>query len=763
MAKKKDKAKVANAETNESEFLKDIRKELDLAVDAERHNRREAVDCLNFSMGGTSQWDDLEVQRRKRRRRVMLSLNQCPKYIKQLTGEMRMNRATIKVFPSDSVATKELALIRQGIINDILYQSDYETIQDDGAKQLVTCGYASWRVINKYDEENPFRQEIVVEEVENPLMVFFDPRSKDFFYRDARYCYVLTKIGKDDFADEYPKAKLPGEELRNATTPGGTYEKWYDSNGAITIAERYAVVTSKQTICLMSTGEVLTEADAKKAIKEWEKIYLPAQAAKEMLAEQAPTMPAAGGTPGISAPMPGAMPSPPSAAGSLSMPPVNALAGTQPAPLPPMPSINTPPKPEILDKKDWDVREVRYWKLTGHEILEGGMQGKLVPGKYIPVVLVRGEKLNVEGKTYIKGLINDVRDSQRLLNWWETSAAETIALAPKAPWVATVAQLKGFEKFYAQANEENYPFLAYNVDPETPTTKPSREGMPNAPMAIFAEIDRAEKYVRSAFGMSGADTGDMDQLSGRASGNAIGQRQKPSEATTFVFQDNINKGTMLTGRIIESMIPTIYDTDRDVRTRAIDGTVSTMPINTTLREALERVKKSPGRYPELKPEELSKQIAASGSGETPFNDMSKGKYDTIIKTGPSYATQRAESSDVLIKLTQANPKQMALLSDLIVRNLDILDSDEAADRLEKTLPPGMAKPKPGKPPAQMPPTPQMMIAQAKMQVEQGKLEVQKARIQVEKIKALKQLQGEKTEVRKMLLDLLGEVYAPAEQ
>jgi hypothetical protein len=63
----------------------------------------------------------------------------------------------------------------------------------------------------------------------------------------------------------------------------------------------------------------------------------------------------------------------------------------------------------------------------------------------------------------------------------------------------------------------------------------------------------------------------------------------------------------------------------------------------------------------------------------------------------------------------------------------------------------------------MPPSPQMLMAQGKMQTEQMKVQVQQARLQVEKIKALKQLQGEKSEIRKMLLDLLGEVFSGPQQ
>ena len=773
---KKSKIKKSEAGNEIEEFITDARKKLDRAVDADRHNRKEAVDCLNFALGGTAQWDDLEVQRRKRRRRLILSLNQCPKYIKRLTGEMRQNRAIVKVYPSDSAATNQIALIRQGMINNIFYQSDFETILDDAAKQLVTCGYGAWRVCTRYDDANPFQQEIYLEYIENPLMVYMDPTSKDPLYRDAKYGFIMEKKSKEDFEEEYPNAQLPGEDLRGSMAPGGAYEHWYDTNGAVTIAEMYKIVFKKTELALMNNGEVLSKEEAEDRISEWKKKWskLSPGAAVE--------------TPSVMPPMPGPTLSP-SAAVPPSMPPLSGLgmekapeqggpesAGMSPIaallgggappmpPVPPVPPVIAPPKPVIVDTKSCDVPEIRYWKLTGLEILEGEKEGLLVPGKMIPIVMVRGERLNVEGKVHIKGLVNDARDPQRLLNFWETNAAENVAMSPKAPWVATPKQLKGFEKFYAQAHEENYPFLTYNVDPETPNTKPSREAPPAPPMSIFAQIDRSERYIQNAMGMFGADTGDMDALSGRASGTAIGARRAPSEASVFVYQDNLNKAIMHTGRIAESMLPEVYDTDRDVALRGIDGVNSFIPINTTIRKALTKVSKNPERYPEIDRKNLQEELVKVGDGNSKYNDLTKGKYETVIKVGPDYATQKDESAKTLIALTQANPQQMSLVMDLILKNLPILDSDEAAERLEKTLPPGMLRPKPGKPaPPPPPPNPRVEISKAKMEVEKKKVEVQMARLQVEKIKALKELQGEKGEMKKALLELLKEVYSGGEK
>ena len=101
------------------------------------------------------------------------------------------------------------------------------------------------------------------------------------------------------------------------------------------------------------------------------------------------------------------------------------------------------------------------------------------------------------------------------------------------------------------------------------------------------------------------------------------------------------------------------------------------------------------------------------------------KADSSVP-GPSYATQRQESATHLLQLTQAIPQQMAIASDLIVKNMDFKDADEVADRLRKTLPPGIVPPKPGDKPPQPPqPSPEQIAPQAKVQQSQISLEIEK--------------------------------------
>ncbi len=67
------------------------------------------------------------------------------------------------------------------------------------------------------------------------------------------------------------------------------------------------------------------------------------------------------------------------------------------------------------------------------------------------------------------------------------------------------------------------------------------------------------------------------------------------------------------------------------------------------------------------------------------HDLSRGKYDVIVTTGPLQASQRQESAQQLIDLTASNPAFAAIATDLIAKNLDILEADELTKRVRMQM------------------------------------------------------------------------------
>jgi hypothetical protein len=140
-------------------------------------------------------------------------------------------------------------------------------------------------------------------------------------------------------------------------------------------------------------------------------------------------------------------------------------------------------------------------------------------------------------------------------------------------------------------------------------------------------------------------------------------------------------------------LPHVYDTDIAVRILGEDGSEEIVKINQEFEHKGKRV----------------------------TYNLNKGKYDVSVSTGPSFESKRQEAVQAMLDLTKALPQTMSVASDLMVRNMDWPGAQEIADRLKKTLPPGMADDNEKKNP--VPPEVQAQMQQMSMMVEQltGKL------------------------------------------
>jgi hypothetical protein len=386
---------------------------------------------------------------------------------------------------------------------------------------------------------------------------------------------------------------------------------------------------------------------------------------------------------------------------------------------------------EILNPKD-----VKEAKKKDPEITP-----EIIPGDFIPLVMVRGRVNNIEGKEHVWSLVRNAKDMQKMVNYWHTTAAETIALSPKTPWMGTAKQLDGYEADYANANVENIPYLKYNVDPEV-QGPPQRVPVAQPPQAIFQQMAVAEQNLKGVIGMFAADVGDSGP---ERTGAAIIARQAPGDISTFVFMDNLSGAIAHTGRIINSMIPYIYDTERDIRLRGIDDSESFVPVNTTIKSALKSVTEHPERYSQMDKVRIQRALQKYGP-DAKFNDITVGKYDVFSTVGPSYATQRAESADMMFKMFNSMPDKMALAADIIVENLDFKDADKLARRLRKTMPPNIIELREGEVQIPQPPNPQMIAMQLKVQTEQVKLQMAQIKAERERMKL-------QTEVVKIQMDM----------
>ena len=295
--------------------------------------------------------------------------------------------------------------------------------------------------------------------------------------------------------------------------------------------------------------------------------------------------------------------------------------------------------------------------LTGAEVLETVDWA----GKYIPIVPVYGEELQVDGRRRLRSLVRDAKDPQRMFNYWRTTSTELVALAPKSPFIGRKGAFETDAAKWATANVQTHAYMEYD-GPEPP----QRQSFAGVPAGALQEAMSASDDMKSIIGMFDASLGAR---SNETSGKAIMARQREGDVATFHYIDNLSRAIRHAGRILIDLIPKVYSAPRVVRILGPGGEASLAPLNQRFT--------APGSVPAVDGQvgEIEK-----------IYDLAAGKYDVTVKSGPSFTSRREEAATQMIELIRAYPAAAPILGDLLAKNLDWPGADEIAVRLKAMLP-----------------------------------------------------------------------------
>ncbi len=310
----------------------------------------------------------------------------------------------------------------------------------------------------------------------------------------------------------------------------------------------------------------------------------------------------------------------------------------------------------IKQRRDTFIPEVKWCKISATEVLEETDW----PGSTIPVVYVIGDEHNINGEVVYESIIRHAKDPQRMLNLWVSSEAEMISLSPKAPWIGVEGQFEGHEDEWRRSNVDNLPYLEYKAVSLNgiPVPAPQRNIYEPPIQAITNARQQCVDDIKATVGMYDASVGAPGN---ETSGKAILARDTQSSASNFHFKDNTNRAIRRCGQICMELIPFIYDTPRLMRIVTESGDHKQVQINQKFVE----------------------------NGIEKLFDITTGKYDVIIKAGPSYSTKRQEGAAMTMALVDSYPPIMAVAGDLIAKNLDMPGGTEIGNRLYKSLPPAL--------------------------------------------------------------------------
>jgi hypothetical protein len=613
------------SKAEQKEVFEEALTRFEFAEGVDGANRKESLADIQFAFVPGNQWDP--HQKKLRDKRPCYEFNKVRQHIRQVTGDQRQNRPSIKIRAADSNTDPKLADVLTGLVRNIESVSNAERAYDTAFELSTTGGFGVWRVKSCYSDDTAFDQELRIEEVRNPFAVVLDPIAQEWDGRDGRFAFISEFMSKEEFERSHPgKSKLDFEK-----DLGTRCSQWVNDQG-LRVAEYWCRKPVTKTLLLFSTGEVVEKTP------EVERVL-------DELAADGKT---------------------------------------------------------VVKERQVDSFEVESYMLFGGGILSGPHPWA---GKWIPIVPVWGDRVNIEGKEFYSGMVRFAKDAQRAYNYERTTMMEMVAAAPKSPWLVTKKMVEGLTNVWDRVQSDLLPWLPYNPDPNAPGGRPTREAGPEVPAALLTLAGQSNDDIKAATGQYDASLG---QRSNETSGKAIMARQREGDVATFAYIDNLGRAIKFTGEILVDLIPKIYDTERAVRVLGEDGQEEYAVLNQTV---------------------VDQQTNTS----TVVNDLGKAKFDVAVTVGPSYTTQRMETAEAMLQLSQSNTPDAVIARYLALKSMDIPDSDELLGAMRRSLvAQGMLEPKEGEQaPQPPPPDPEKMAKAAKTAAEAENVEADTKRKQQE--------------------------------
>jgi hypothetical protein len=597
---------------------------------------KDASDDIDFSIG--NQWASNTTSDRKDR--PCLVENRLAGMIHQVANDNRQNRPMMKVVPVDDTNDPDVAEVINGLLRHIQYQSDSETAFDTAFDNAVRGGIGWYRIITDYIDDESFEQEIILKRIEDIQAVKIPYHlCKEIDFRDMPYCFIESRMSKDDFEKEYPDADI--DNWKPSMSSSG--DAWVTED-SVRICEYFTIEKESYQVYLLSDRTITNE--------------LP------------------DGTADIT----------------------------------------------VIDQRTAYKRKIKWYKITATQILERND----FPGKWIPLIPIIGEEAFVRGKRKFISMTRHAKDPQKMLNYWRSSEAERIALAPKQKFIVASSQIENYELEWANANKSNSPVLHYNpvIEGGILVPAPSQLLPTQIDMAI---VNAARESIDAIKATTGIYDASLGSTSNERSGKAILARQREGNTSNFHFTDNAAKAMKHCCRIIVDMIPEIYDTERAIRILGNDMKEKVITIN--------------------------KEYDAEGK----IYDLTVGRYDVLAETGPSYLSKRQETADTIRNLGQNDPVMIQTTRDLLAKYIDM--PLEIVERLRKTIDPKLIDDNKNQNPAIL----QSQLQQAQAQLQQLDQVIQKMSDELQTANLKLQSKSEDNQVKLEIAQLQAQIKLLIEQ
>jgi len=211
---------------------------------AMQDERQQCLEDRRFYSISGAQWEgDLGDQFENRPK---FEVNKIHLSVIRIINEYLTNRITVDYVSKDG-DKDDLSGVCDGLYRADEQDSNSNEAYDNAFEEAVGGGFGAYRFTaleeNEEDEEDE-RQRISIEPIyDADSCVFFDLAAKRQDKRDAKYCFVISSMTRQDFEEEYPEASpvSVSKAVDDSVFDWGT-------DDVVFIAEYYVVEMQKETI-----------------------------------------------------------------------------------------------------------------------------------------------------------------------------------------------------------------------------------------------------------------------------------------------------------------------------------------------------------------------------------------------------------------------------------------------------------------------------------------------------------------------------------
>jgi len=303
------------------------------------------------------------------------------------------------------------------------------------------------------------------------------------------------------------------------------------------------------------------------------------------------------------------------------------------------------------------------------------------PGKFIPFVKVVGEEVHVFDKERrYEGLVRPSRDAQKAFNAMISSAVETIALAPKSPWLAPSRAVENFESLWDQQAVRNWPVLFYNdMDPNTgqPITPPQRQIAEPPIQAMAAMLSAFDQAIMQTIGQANLADTHPDVRSGEMASRLIDEAARG----TSNYLSNLIRSVHYEGTIVNDLLYPIYGKRKGRILSMMNGSQKTERVMMATPFVIAENGMPQRHDPMMNPQHAEMEPKT-------YTLTEDGSFNVAIEATKFYETKQAERLSLMAGLIEKSPEQLAIIGD---RFFELAGDEDMAKRYRAVLHPAVVE------------------------------------------------------------------------